>query len=125
MKKGIWVTNVCPLCMRKIITDEIFAEILRTISQGNLEKALKIVYKVEDLAKFDILTPKGKEVVEALENIPILYPVCKNCIKHARGKEFRERIEKSLSQNKHILNKVENFDLKQWISKPRESGCIF
>lgn len=125
MRKGIWIANFCPLCERKVIPGEVFTEILRVLSQGSLEEALKIVYKVEDIAKFDILIPKDKEVIKTLEETPTLYPVCRNCLKQAKGKEAREKIEKNISRNKHMLYKVENFNLKQWISKPRESSCIF
>lgn len=125
MRKGIWVADFCPLCLRKVVSDNALSEILKALSQNSLERALKIVYRVEEVTRFDILIPRDSEVIKILEGAPALYPLCRECARNARGREAGEKIEKNLSRNKHMLYKVEDFSLKHWTSRPRKEGCIF
>ncbi|MEM4789213.1 MAG: hypothetical protein QXV06_05420 [Ignisphaera sp.] len=124
MKKGIWVTDSCPLCMRKIIPNAIFEQFKKILIEEGLEKALKLLYKIPELAKFDILMIRGKVGSESFE-MPIAYPLCRNCSRFARIDKFREKIVNNLTQNKQMLQLIEGFDVKEWLSKPRDGRCIF
>lgn len=124
MGKGIWVADFCPLCMRKIIPGTVFEQFKKILVEEGLEKALKLLYKIPELAKFDILMVRGKVGLEPLD-APIVYPLCRNCSRFARIDKFREKIVNNLIQNKQMLQLIEGFDIKEWSSKPREGRCIF
>ncbi|MEM1526744.1 MAG: hypothetical protein QW775_06845 [Ignisphaera sp.] len=124
MKKGIWVADFCPSCMKKVITSTILEEFRKELLEEGLEKALKLVYKIPDIAKFDILITKDRDSPEPWD-APIVYPLCRNCSRFARTDRFKEKIANNLKQNKHKLQFIEGFDFKEWVSKSREGRCIF
>lgn len=124
MKKGTWVADFCPLCMKKIIPSTILEEFRKEMLEEGLEKALKLVYKIPDLAKLDILITKDKDSSESWD-LPIVYPLCRNCSRSAQTDRSREKIANNLKQNKHMLQLIEGFDFKEWVSRSREGRCVF
>lgn len=123
MENGVWIADFCPICMCKVIPSTVFNEIQKALVEEGLEKALKIIYKVPEVARLDILLPRRKS--GTLENRPVIYPLCRNCSKMPRTKQFKDSIEDNLAQNKHRLQLVEGFNIKTWALKPRESRCVF
>lgn len=125
MKKGIWIAGFCPLCMRKILPDTILNDVFQALSYGNLEKAVKLIYRVKDVAKLDVLLPQDVGPVDDLEEKPVLYPLCKNCLAESRKKNTIEKIKTNIVRNKQLLWYFKDFDLMLWASRPREEGgCI-
>lgn len=123
MGNSIWLADFCPICMRKVIPSTVLEELRKKLVEEGLEKALKIVYKVPEVARLDILLPR--QGLEFLEGSPVIYPLCKDCSRLPRTRQFRESIESNIKNNKHMLNRVEGFDIKAWASRPREGRCVF
>lgn len=124
-RKGIRLADFCPLCMNRVIPENALADAKKELARGSLERALKTLYRVQGIAKLDILLPRDREIAGALGNTPIIYPICRNCSKQTRSREAKDKIKKSLVQNLHILTYIEDFDFSRWLRKPREGGCVF